>query len=1034
MNSKDLWSGADSSDKQILALASLFDREFSMDWIQELSKAKATLILNTLEKACREGLLKKVELGVFYFGDQKVKARMRSIFPETHLEELHKKAAALLINEVPDHEQGILAAASQLIHVSNDPDGCKILLDAGNRYRKKGLYQTAFTCYDKAIHDLRDKDGKEENILFIETAVEYSKNRSSLDNPKLTISLLKDALDRCEQLNDKPLQSIVLFNLASIEYTRMKYIPAQKYFYKGRSLAKEIKCPRVERTLAICSVLHYCYSGRFKEAIKIYESIFSNNAPRYRLSLKVSIMLGITYAHIGQIPQAMGMLNQLRDNALALDDHDAASRASIYIAFALIMKNDLENAAGQICETLKSYKKMDFFTRYFANLMQAKIYFEKNDFKKSHEYLNTALAIRSKYSFTHRGWLFEFCFAMKRGSYPAIAEVSLDDEIRQAIDSRNLYEQGIAYRYLGIRQQDTKEAPETALKSLNHSLALLEESGATLEIARTKEALARYYLNRNDITKAKECVEAAAKNFLKHGERRVADDLRHLLQYSDIKEDLVQEILNVGPAVVEIRDIKKVAQRILSAVIKITGAERGAVFLFPVESQRDEIELLAATNLTREDMEKPDFELSIQIIRETAKSGRERMDTVEGSQDQGVRNDAIKSRICVPLLLRGRTIGVLYHDNRLFQSTFKKQDLKILSYFASLAAISLDNAQAYEKIRSLNRRLYEEKNYLEEQQLEHLQFDDFVAVSPAIKKVLTLVERVADTESTVLILGDTGVGKEMVARAIHQHSSRRDKPFIRVNCSAFSESLIASELFGHEKGSFTGAAERRVGRFELADTGTLFLDEIGDISMDIQVRLLRVIQTKKFERVGASESIHSDFRLLTATNRNLEKAVAEGRFRQDLFYRLNVFPIHVPPLRERTECIAPLACYFLKKHMIRMKKNFKGIPEKEINKLLAYHWPGNVRELENVIERGVIMNVDGLFTVPELGMESGDTAISGQPTLEEMERRYILDILRQVNWKIYGPGGAAKILGLNHSTLYSRMKKLGIQNPHKKLA
>jgi len=417
----------------------------------------------------------------------------------------------------------------------------------------------------------------------------------------------------------------------------------------------------------------------------------------------------------------------------------------------------------------------------------------------------------------------------------------------------------------------------------------------------------------------------------------------------------------------------------------------------------------------------------MQLILESASTGKEKLDTAPDDSDLK-SSDEIKSRICIPLLRQKKAIGVLYHDNRLFQSTFKTRDLKILSYFAALAAIALDNAQAYEEIHLLNQRLSQEKNYLEEQQLEHLHFDDFVAASAEIKKVLSLVKRVSDTDTTVLILGETGVGKEMVARAIHQQSRRRDKPFIRVNCSAFSETLIASELFGHEKGSFTGASHKRIGRFELADTGTLFLDEIGDISMDIQVRLLRVLQTKRFERVGGSESIYSDFRLLTATNRNLEKAVSEGRFRQDLYYRLNVFPIHVPPLRERMEDISPLACHFLKKHSDRMNKYFKGIPETEIEKLQAYPWPGNVRELENVIERGVILNAGELFSIPELSQEGIDDRIGRQYTLEELERRYILDTLKKTRWKIYGPAGAAKLLGIHHSTLYSRMKKLGIPN------
>ncbi|MBU2430312.1 MAG: sigma 54-interacting transcriptional regulator, partial [Proteobacteria bacterium] len=676
-----------------------------------------------------------------------------------------------------------------------------------------------------------------------------------------------------------------------------------------------------------------------------------------------------------------------------------------------------------------------------ANLLQARIYFEKNDNQRSSEYLKLAMKERSTYSFTSRGQLFEFCLAMERKTYPPVPGLSLEHEIKMAIDIGNIYYQGIAYRYLACMQEDKNDAPETILNSFKTSLSLLEKSGGQFEIARTKEALARYYYTHGNLAGARKHIKDAAKIYQNYGNRQVADDLGHLLGNIQIKENLVEEILSFGPEVVEIKDIKIVAQRILSIIIRITQAERGAIFLYPDTSGAQDIELLGAKNLSEEDMEKPGFEMSRQMILKSAQNCKEYLDSTSLDSATGnnsfQNDDSIKSRICVPLLRRGKAIGVLYHDNRLFQSTFKRQDLKILSYFAAFAAIALDNAQAYEKIKALNQRLFEEKNYLEEQQLEHLHFEDFVAASPEIKKVLTLVKRVADTEATVLILGETGVGKEMVARAIHQQSRRRDKPFIRVNCSAFPESLIASELFGHEKGSFTGAAKRRIGRFELADTGTLFLDEIGDISMDIQIRLLRVLQTRKFERVGSSETISSDFRLLTATNRNLEKAVAQGQFRQDLFYRLNVFPIHVPPLRERMKDVSPLAVYFLKKHSDRMNKSFKGIAEKEMEKLLSYHWPGNVRELENVIERGVILNTRDPFTIPELSLDTSDAAspaspIPGQITLEEMERRFIFDTLEKTNWKIYGTTGAANLLGLHHSTLYSRMKKLGIQNPNKK--
>lgn len=1032
------WLDASNTDKRILALASLFDAEFSIDWIQELSKARATTILMALEGACRAQLLKKQDLGVFTFVDQKAREKAKAGLTRGEKETLHKKIAALMINEAADGELAITSAAAQLMHVLNDLEGCRILFDAGERFRKKGASEKARACYEKIMHDLKKKRGRSEDNLFVETVIGYSKDRLSMGSPDITLSFLQRALKRSERLRDESLQAIILLRMASVAYVKMEYVSAQKYFFRGRKIAGRVDDSMVARTLDACSVVHYCYSGRFKDAVKIHESIeaeLSKKTSDYHPSFRIRLVLGLSYAHIGQISQGLGMVNQLRDDALASKDHDAAARASIYIAWILYLKNDLDNAHNQIAKTLKSAKNLDLFTKSLASLLQAYVYFEKKDYKNSHAHLKRALETRNEYSFTFRGYLFDFCLAMERGIYPFIQDLSLKDEIKMSNYIGNIYSQGVASRFQAFWQQDNREPRKKVYASLQRSLALLEKSGAQLETARTKEALSRYFLEEGDMLKSKKYAGDAARTLREYGGRHLARDLVHLLEGKHaIEGDHVEEILNIGSEILEIQDIRKVAQRILSTIIRITEAERGAIFLRTPTStsgEKHEVKVLVTKNLRMEDIHKPDFMISIRMIEESANTGHVKFDSGDSAENERLKSASIKSRICVPLLRRGKAIGILYHDNRLFRNPFKKQDLKILTYFASLAAIALDNAQAYEKIQSLNQRLSEEKNYLEEQQLEHLHFEDFVAASPAIKKVLKLVEKVATTEATVLITGDTGVGKEMVARAIHQQSGRRDKPFIRVNCGALPESLIASELFGHEKGSFTGATKRRIGRFELADTGTLFLDEIGDISMDIQIRLLRVLQTKKFERVGANESIQSDFRLLTATNSNLETDAAEGRFRQDLFYRLNVFPIYVPPLKERMADISPLACWFLKKHSAKMKKSFKGIPHSEMDKLMKYHWPGNVRELENVIERGVILNNAGLFQIPDLNTPTGNSFLSEQITLEEMERQYIYNTLQKVNWKVYGPGGAAELLGLNHSTLYSRMKKLGIKKTGK---
>ena len=497
-----------------------------------------------------------------------------------------------------------------------------------------------------------------------------------------------------------------------------------------------------------------------------------------------------------------------------------------------------------------------------------------------------------------------------------------------------------------------------------------------------------------------------------------------------VQRNIENEILKLGAEVVSLRDIKEVVQHILITINRITGAERGAIFIKAGNNPATPVEFWAGKNLSVDDLTKPEFVHSNKIIKHVFESGQgcvsgEPLPEQKFAQDR----QGIVSTICMPLTLRGKIIGVLYHDNRLFSSMFDLRDLQTLSYFTSLAAIAIDNAQAYDEIKKLNQTLNDEKQYLEDQQLNIKIQEGLIAESPVIKQVLSSAIRVAQTESTVLILGETGVGKEMIARAVHQNSPRKHKPFIKVHCGALPEGLITSELFGHEKGAFTGAFEKRIGRFELADGGTLFLDEIGEISMDVQIRLLRVLQTREFERVGGLKTIQSDFRLITATNRNLEADVSSGRFREDLFYRLNVFPIHVPPLRERVEDIEALAVYFLEFYSGKMCKAFKGISKDEMIKLKAYHWPGNIRELKNVIERGVILNIGGLFRVPEMLKDSGTKLPADQITLEEMERRFILQTIQKSQGKIYGPGGAAEMLGLNHSTLYSRMKKLGIRKP-----
>ncbi len=393
-----------------------------------------------------------------------------------------------------------------------------------------------------------------------------------------------------------------------------------------------------------------------------------------------------------------------------------------------------------------------------------------------------------------------------------------------------------------------------------------------------------------------------------------------------------------------------------------------------------------------------------------------------------LRAEGVKSACFLPLVTQDRVLGTLNLVGRQ-KGAFDQQHVDLLQQLTSHVAIALDNALTYRKVAELKERLAEEKLYLEEEIRTEYHFEEIIGDSPALKRILKQVESVGPTNATVLVLGETGTGKELIARAIHDLSPRRDRTFVKLNCAAIPTGLLESELFGHERGAFTGAISQKIGRLELAHQGTLFLDEVGDIPLELQPKLLRALQEKEFERLGSTKTIPVDVRLLAATNRDLTKMVADREFRSDLYYRLRVFPITVPPLRERAEDIPILVRYFAQKHAERMHRRIEMIPPEAMEALVRWRWPGNVRELENIIERAVILSPGPVLRVPlaELVPDNGEPANgNGSGTLEDAERQHILRILRETRGIIGGPNGAAAQLGLKRTTLNSKMRKLGI--------
>ncbi|HLV89345.1 MAG TPA: sigma 54-interacting transcriptional regulator [Candidatus Sulfotelmatobacter sp.] len=406
---------------------------------------------------------------------------------------------------------------------------------------------------------------------------------------------------------------------------------------------------------------------------------------------------------------------------------------------------------------------------------------------------------------------------------------------------------------------------------------------------------------------------------------------------------------------------------------------------------------------------------------------KEELESFDAEISRALLGEGLRSLCCVPLMRPHGPLGVFVLGSTR-QKAFQAEDLGLLNQVGALLAIALENRKAADEIDALKLRLAEERKHLGDEVRSQGEFTEIIGESKSLQNVLEQVSVVAASDATVLILGETGTGKELIARAIHRLSTRSGAAFIKMNCAAIPTGLLESELFGHERGAFTGAISRKIGRLELAHGGTLFLDEVGEIPIELQPKLLRVLQDHEFERLGSNRTIHVNVRLVAATNRDLASSVAKREFRNDLFYRLNVFPIRIPALRERREDIPHLVRYFVRKFSQRLNRNIEGISKETMAALEAWNWPGNVRELENLMERSVILSTGQTLHVPlaDLGGHREMHGSERDQSLDRAEREHIIRVLRETRGVIGGPQGAARRLGLKRTTLQSKMQRLGI--------
>ncbi len=654
--------------------------------------------------------------------------------------------------------------------------------------------------------------------------------------------------------------------------------------------------------------------------------------------------------------------------------------------------------------------------------------------KEAHEALSETVSRGLKAGLVRQyasPWVLQMLFEFERLGFESIAGMTFQNQTDRILEEPNVHLQGVALRLQARKAIDQGEDPSITDMWLQLSEENLLRSEDPLELARTRLERARLRLREGDRAAASELATKARLELSGPLEEFYPDDLRHLLEGAGTtlmpqqkREELVERFLDLLEALVPSAEPEEILVHTVSATNRLFSAERGAIFWFRRDDPGRSPQLRAGYNLTAEQVGADEFKPNLRLVCKAFRDGKPLIFR-PGSSAQSSVGDQVTAVLCIPFQVQGHTRGVLYHDNCYLNDCFDSLDSSLMLRLAQHLTTYVDRILRFSiKVQEASMLAVKTTIKIEEETRSK-----FVAQSPGMIRVIEQADRIAGSETTVLILGETGVGKELLANRIHARSLRRDGPFVVVDPTTIPEHLVESELFGHEKGAFTGADRQKLGRFELADRGTLFVDEVGEIPATVQPKLLRAIQEKTFYRVGGTQVRKSDFRLVAATNRNLAAEVTAGRFREDLYYRIGVIELEVPPLRERPEDVIVLASQFLTYYATKYNRPWLKLSGAHEDWLTTYQWPGNVRELKNVMERAVVMSTSDSLELDLSGelANRADHPFSDHPTLEEVQRRYITYVLEKTGGRISGPEGAAEILGMKRSTLNARMRKLGLR-------
>jgi len=1030
-NRLDVSLSSPGPEQNLLILAALLPPPASLDTLTAVSGFSPVRVLRFLEDSTRKSVLNAFETegpGLYYFQDTEAPKRILQESPEKAVASLAVSLVSHIDQTLDDqHKRSLLIThIHQLTGLF--PDRLTDFLQAAHHCLETEALEAAASYFQLILDVLNTRSkSKEEKALYIDAVLGIIASSGHLKPLDQQREILNRARKFSMAQNDQDRLCQVDLRLAQVVKIEGDYAHAGRLYEEAWDLAKQLGRDDLRKQAAFFTTDFLFWQGLVKDAVSRYEQAIGDleELPSDQATLRACATLGWCYGICGQTARGIELLEVVRNRAARLHLTGIRIYTDLMSVLAYLEARRIDEAEKHLDDIFSHPEpELGNYTLWAGYASKAYILYARGDLQGCFECQKKAHEKAKKIGWHHhRGpWNFEYMDALERVGmiHP---EMNYDSEIKRVSDWPDVYMQGVGLRCRAQRLALKGEHPEKVLSQLKRSQELLTRAGARIELARTQMFLARQHLESGEDKPARELLGEAWDVLSGVNESLFPDELRPYLD--DAGEDvLINTLVEVSNVIGTVRNRKRLLERIINLLMRLTLAGRGGFFLTDPE---DGFELVAGRNLDRVTIGSTGFRPARRMLHHVVREKTEII--LEGGNK--TTGDLSKPgegwALCSPVILEDRLSGIIYLDNALVGLSPPKRSLSLLRVVNNQLAIALDNARAYEEIARLKDRLEDETQFYRMEMASFPHRRQILGNSPPIRRVLEQIDRVSPTDTTVLVTGETGVGKELVARAIYRLSRRNGDPFIPVNTASLEQGVIASELFGHEKGAFTGALRKRRGRFELADRGTLFLDDVDTLSLGIQTRILRALQEKEFERVGGDRTIHSDFRLIAATNQDLASLVKNGKFRKDLFYRLKVFPIHVPSLRERKEDIPILVSHFLNLNNTRLGKSIKGVSRGDLTRLKAYSWPGNVRELQHIVERAAILSDGEFLRIPELNPHSGrENHAANFQSLKEMERNYILEALGRCQWRVSGNGGAAELLDLKPTTLYAKIRKLKI--------